>query len=85
MSNIQCRTLQQHHVPVPRGFAREFDGVLAALTGLFRTLFEALLTWQRRARERRHLAELDPRLLRDMGISEAEAARESAIPFWRLK
>jgi uncharacterized protein YjiS (DUF1127 family) len=52
---------------------------------LARTLVDTLLTWQRRAAERDRLATLDPRLLADMGISEAAAAREAAIPFWRLK
>ena len=48
-------------------------------------LVETLLTWQRRADERDRLASLDPRLLSDMGISEAAAAHEAAIPFWRAK
>jgi uncharacterized protein YjiS (DUF1127 family) len=34
--------------------------------------------WQRRADERDRLATLDPRLLSDMGISEAAAAREAS-------
>jgi uncharacterized protein YjiS (DUF1127 family) len=49
------------------------------------TLVGTLLVWQRRADERGRLASLDTRLLRDMGISEAAAAREAAIPFWRAK
>jgi uncharacterized protein YjiS (DUF1127 family) len=35
-------------------------------------------SWQRRADERDRLATLDPRLLSDMGISEAAAAREAS-------
>jgi uncharacterized protein YjiS (DUF1127 family) len=81
MTNIQCQTLQQHHIETPR----VFDGIAAWLSRGTRILFETLASWQRRAQERRRLATLDPRLLRDMGISEAEAAREAAIPFWRLR
>ncbi len=81
MSIIQSQTLQQHHIESPR----VFDGFLAWLPRGPRTLFETLLTWQRRAQERDRLATFDARLLIDMGISEAEAARESAIPFWRVK
>ncbi len=81
MSNIQSRTLQQHYIEAPR----VLDGFLAWLPRAPRTLFETLLTWQRRARERSQLATMDSRLLSDMGISEAEAARETAIPFWRLR
>ncbi len=43
-----------------------------------------LLTWQERDQQRRHLAALDDRLLSDIGISRADAAREAAVPFWRL-
>jgi uncharacterized protein YjiS (DUF1127 family) len=81
MTNIQCRTLRQHHIETPR----EFDGFAAWLPRGPRMLFETLVIWQRRAQERHRLATLGPHLLRDMGISEAEAAREAAIPFWRLK
>ncbi len=81
MTNIQCQTLQQHHIETPK----VLDGIVAELSRLPRLLVETLLTWQRRADERDRLATLDPRLLADMGISEAAAAREAAIPFWRLK
>ncbi len=36
-----------------------------------------------RSRGRGSLAELDDRLLRDIGVSRAEALRESGKPFWR--
>ena len=39
--------------------------------------------WQSH-RERQSLAELDPRLLRDIGLEPAAAAREIERPFWRL-
>ncbi len=81
MTNIQCQTLQPRRIEAPR----VFDGIVAEFARLPRTLVETLLTWQRRADERGRLATLDARLLSDMGISEAEAAREAAIPFWRLK
>ncbi|RJF90046.1 DUF1127 domain-containing protein [Oleomonas cavernae] len=41
------------------------------------------LEWQRRKHERRHLAELDEYLLRDMGLSRADVAHETAKPFWK--
>ncbi len=85
MTCIQNQTLQQHHIEAPR----VFDGILTGLMhlpwALVRMLVQTLLTWQRRADERDRLSTLDPRLLSDMGISEAAAAREAAIPFWRLK
>lgn len=39
--------------------------------------------WRERARQRRALMALDDRLLRDIGISRADAEREVAKPFWR--
>lgn len=36
-----------------------------------------------RAAQRRHLAVLDARMLKDVGLTPAEAARESAKPWWR--
>src|SRR5690348_10999036 len=41
-----------------------------------------LRTWRNRARERRALAELDDRLLADIGVTRADAERECAQPFW---
>lgn len=40
-------------------------------------------TWAERARERRRLSGLDERMLRDIGISHADAWREARKPFWR--
>ena len=42
-----------------------------------------LLDWQERARARRLMADLDDRLLADMGIGRAEAFTEAEKPFWR--
>ncbi len=81
MIDIQSQTLQARHIGAPR----VLEGLIAELSRLPRTLVETLLTWQRRAHERDRLATFDPRPLSDMGISEAAAAREAAIPFWWLK
>ena len=43
---------------------------------------DAVLTWDERARERRHLMELSDHMLRDIGISRAEAFGEAEKPFW---
>lgn len=53
--------------------------LLSPVTGLFNLLF----VWQERATERAHLASLDDRLLKDMGISRADVAQEIHKPFWR--
>ncbi len=42
------------------------------------------VTWQERVRERRALGSLDDRMLRDIGISRADADREIRKRFWEM-
>jgi uncharacterized protein YjiS (DUF1127 family) len=42
-----------------------------------------LRTWRLRRKTRRHLRGLDARLLADVGLSEADRARECAKWFWQ--
>ncbi len=39
-------------------------------------------TWLQRSRQRRALAELDDRMLCDIGVTRLQAQREAAKPFW---
>jgi uncharacterized protein YjiS (DUF1127 family) len=39
--------------------------------------------WIERSRQRKALATLDDQMLRDIGITRVDAARESDKPFWR--
>jgi uncharacterized protein YjiS (DUF1127 family) len=48
-----------------------------------RRAVDVVLSWQERARERRQLMELSDHMLRDIGISRAEAFGEAEKPFWR--
>jgi uncharacterized protein YjiS (DUF1127 family) len=52
---------------------------LAAWT---RRAVELVLGWREVARQRRALLELDERLLKDIGITRADAEREAGRPFW---
>lgn len=51
-------------------------GALSDIAGLVRL-------WRERARQRRQLATLDERALRDIGITRLDQRRECAKPFWR--
>jgi uncharacterized protein YjiS (DUF1127 family) len=51
--------------------------------GLVARVVDLMLTWSDRMRQRRHLAELDDRLLQDIGISRADIEAEISRPFWR--
>jgi uncharacterized protein YjiS (DUF1127 family) len=44
---------------------------------------DRLKLWHRRHRTRLHLADLSPRLLRDLGLAEADRDRERAKWFWQ--
>ena len=41
------------------------------------------MLWHERARQRRRLLELDDRMLKDIGVSRADAVREASKPFWQ--
>ncbi|MFQ6018798.1 MAG: DUF1127 domain-containing protein [Kiloniellaceae bacterium] len=58
-------------------------GFVRMLLGLPVAVFETLLVWQERAAERAHLAALNDHMLKDMGLSRADAVRQSSVPFWR--
>lgn len=50
---------------------------------LYQGFIALIATWQSRAKQRRELMEMEPRILRDLGLSRVEATLESAKPFWR--
>jgi uncharacterized protein YjiS (DUF1127 family) len=63
--------------------AQPVGGLRSAVRRSVIRMVEAALAWHDRARERRALMELSDHMLRDIGISRAEAQGEAAKPFWR--
>jgi uncharacterized protein YjiS (DUF1127 family) len=55
----------------------------APATGLAVRLFDCLLLWLERARQRAALGRLDDRMLADIGCNRATAQAEADKPFWR--
>lgn len=55
---------------------------MIAITLISRT-WSTIARMRQRRRERRQLAELDDRLLRDIGVERTDALREARKPFWR--
>ena len=49
----------------------------------FAAAWSLATTWVARVRQRRALAGLDDAMLRDVGITRVEVARECNKPFWR--
>ncbi len=55
----------------------------AIVAGIPRRLLDTLLLWQERESQRRQLMQMDARLLKDIGVSRAQARAEFDKPFWR--
>lgn len=70
------------HWPPPRGFAGR-RGAEGALAGAARRMATRLGEWRRRMRDRARLAELDERMLKDIGLTRADAEFLINKPFWR--
>ncbi len=53
------------------------------LTVLIKNTLSVVKLWSRKAKTRRHLAELPSHLLDDVGIDRVNAEQESNKPFWK--
>jgi len=58
-------------------------GSRTSLGRLFLSASAAMQLWYERSRQRRALARLDERLLRDIGVDRASAMQEVSKPFWQ--
>lgn len=58
-------------------------GIARRLLRLPVVLLELMLVWQERAEQRGRLRGMSDQMLKDIGISRADADREGSIPFWR--
>ena len=63
--------------PAPKTWAP--TGFLAKIAG---RAIAVLYAWQERASTRHRLMTLDDRMLKDIGLSRADAEREGRKPFW---
>jgi uncharacterized protein YjiS (DUF1127 family) len=55
----------------------------APLAGTFSAFAKVIGTWRQRSRDRRELALLDERSLRDLGLNPSSIEFEANKPFWR--
>ncbi|MGE0162919.1 MAG: DUF1127 domain-containing protein [Dongiaceae bacterium] len=73
----RARTREQLQARVGQGQGSGTIGALAA------GLAAWAMFWSERTRQRRRLAALDDRILKDIGLSRADVMSESDKPFWR--
>lgn len=76
---MRTATLHSRSTPLPQVRRAPASVVYDALSRLVETLF----LWQQRTQQRRQLARFDDRMLRDIGISRTDAAREVEKLFWQ--
>ena len=58
------------------------DASVTGLAHLPASLLRTLRIWNSRVRQRKHLGELDNRLLKDMGLTRHDVHNELRKPFW---
>jgi uncharacterized protein YjiS (DUF1127 family) len=71
------------HASTPARGARTAQGLWPAIWPWAAAALDRLLGWHELARQRRALLALDDRMLKDIGITRADAEREASRPFWR--
>lgn len=78
-------TYDSFSAPVPDGplLGAAPGALLGRVSLAIARAFDRFYLWQRRHAGRRQLQGLDERLLRDIGLSRADALREASKPFWR--
>lgn len=73
-TNQNCHYLSAADVRLRAGWLRRMSPT---------RLVEAVQFWWERSEQRRLLAQLDDRMLRDIGVSHGEARQESGKWFWQ--
>jgi uncharacterized protein YjiS (DUF1127 family) len=71
--------------PSGRGdsFVRGIRDVLRRIDAGLLAAVDVSLMWHRRISDRNALRTMDERLLKDIGLSQADVENEAAKPFWR--
>ena len=72
LHDVRGRTSLAWHGPLHRGLAR-----------VSHAIFATLREWRRRMHDRTQLGALSDSMLRDIGISPAEATSLSSKPLWK--
>jgi uncharacterized protein YjiS (DUF1127 family) len=73
---------------IPAAETQRAERAARSRTGVGRLLalcVEYVASWYRTRRDRRRLARLDDRMLRDIGLDRNTADRDSTASFWRLR
>jgi uncharacterized protein YjiS (DUF1127 family) len=69
--------------PSPATLDARLDAAAAAVVRVLWAADAVLGAWRHRHQTRRDLRDLPPHLLRDIGLTAADAEAEARKPFWR--
>ena len=75
--------LCQTPLPQPLAVPSAASAQRARITRFMAKFLNKTMEWYERAAQRRMLAGLDTRMLKDIGLTSADVEREIAKPFWR--
>lgn len=67
----------------PSAFLASLRAALSVVAGNIWQIVETTQPWHERWRQRQALMRLDDHLLKDIGISRADADQEATKPFWK--
>jgi uncharacterized protein YjiS (DUF1127 family) len=62
----------------------EFGGLSGNMVKLLVSAVATMMVWYERSRQRRHLAQLDERMLRDIGLNRGDVEREIQKRPWQI-
>ena len=82
-SNCASECTPNHSALRPISTGGSVAGFFGTVKNTAFAVIELLLTWQERANQRFHLQQMSDHMLKDLGISRADATGESSKPFWR--
>jgi uncharacterized protein YjiS (DUF1127 family) len=64
-------------------FARNVQSLLRGIDAGLMAAVDVSMTWHRRIADRHALRTMEGRLLKDIGLSQADVEHEATKPFWR--
>lgn len=82
-ATIRCGSADAMDRPVRSSGVGAVRRCGAAMAHVLAWALACIAIWHDRAEGRRHLARMDDRLLRDVGISRADAWQEARKPWWQ--
>lgn len=84
MKTVASQTVSKSSLPAGGHLlAGAFEAVVNPVDAGITRLFDRLLTWHQRVRDRQALDQLDAHMLHDIGLSRADVEHEVSKPFWQ--